>query len=223
MRRISRVLIILISGLLLSFLVGQMVLAEEDNRSVIDVMDNIEKDESTEIDGEGPSEQNSEDVVPSLQDQNIFMLLLRIIFYLILIIALIVALSKFLSSRQRKMGQHRIIQNLGGSSLGSNKSLQLVKVGGKIYLIGVGDQVNLIKELTNPEEIEQINQDLADQESVLSKNIFSFIKSKLNPQEDSDDSNPFKTVFQKSIEKQQHQRDQIKTDLNGSEEERRFR
>ncbi len=52
--------------------------------------------------------------------------------------------------------QHRMMKNVGGLSLGQHKSIQLVVIGGSYYLIGVGDEVRLLKEITDPKEIEAL-------------------------------------------------------------------
>nr|WP_249023452.1 hypothetical protein [Planococcus salinarum] len=54
-----------------------------------------------------------------------------------------------------------------------------MKVGGQIYLIGVGDQVTLIKEFTEDDEIHGIEKDVETQASpLLPKTVTSFIKEK---------------------------------------------
>ena len=45
------------------------------------------------------------------------------------------------------------MKNMGGISLGQHKSIQLVVIGETYYLIGVGDDISLLKEITDPEEI----------------------------------------------------------------------
>ena len=52
--------------------------------------------------------------------------------------------------------QHRLMKNVGGLSLGQQKSIQLVIIGETYYLIGVGDEVRLLKEITDPDEIEAL-------------------------------------------------------------------
>ena len=48
------------------------------------------------------------------------------------------------------------MKNLGGISLGQQKSIQLVVVGESYYLIGVGEDIRLLKEITDPDEIEHL-------------------------------------------------------------------
>ena len=48
------------------------------------------------------------------------------------------------------------MKNMGGISLGQHKSIQLVVIGESYYLIGVGDDIRLLKEITDPDEIDKL-------------------------------------------------------------------
>jgi flagellar protein FliO/FliZ len=49
------------------------------------------------------------------------------------------------------------VEMAGGISLGARRSIQFVKIGSSLYLLGVTDQqVNLIHIVHDPEEIESI-------------------------------------------------------------------
>jgi len=75
-----------------------------------------------------------------------------VIVALVVVIALIVFTLRFLSSRTRVWGQNRSLRSLGGIALGQNKSLQVIEAGGKVYLIGVGENVTLIDRIDDAEE-----------------------------------------------------------------------
>jgi len=75
-----------------------------------------------------------------------------VIVALIIVITLIVFTLRFLSSRTRTWGQNRSLRSLGGIALGQNKSLQVIEVGGKVYLVGVGENVTLIDRIDDAEE-----------------------------------------------------------------------
>lgn len=95
----------------------------------------------------------------------------QLFLYTLLILALIYGLIKFLALRQKKLKPNQAVKLMGGTPLGNNKSLQFVKVGEKIYLLGVADQVTLIKEFASDAEIKQIEQDLDNQPEILSNAI----------------------------------------------------
>src|SRR5699024_6679095 len=51
------------------------------------------------------------------------------------------------------------LENIGGISVGQQKSVQIIRIGDKMYLLGVGSNVELLKELSE-EESENILQDM---------------------------------------------------------------
>jgi|SRR5690625_327388 len=74
---------------------------------------------------------------------------IKMIFALLLVLALIYLLLTFVKKRNRLFQQSSILENLGGISVGQNKSIQLVRIGDKVYIIGVGDNVEMLQELTD--------------------------------------------------------------------------
>ncbi|MEG0259005.1 MAG: flagellar biosynthetic protein FliO [Lysinibacillus sp.] len=78
---------------------------------------------------------------------------IKMVLALVFVIALFYALIKFLNKRNLKYQHNQMVQNLGGLSLGAQKSVQLLQVGDSLYLVGVGDDIQLLKEITNEEEV----------------------------------------------------------------------
>ncbi|MCY8524149.1 flagellar biosynthetic protein FliO, partial [Bacillus atrophaeus] len=56
----------------------------------------------------------------------------------------------------------------GGTSVGQNRSVQLIKVGKRVLVVGVGDTIQLLKEIDNEEEREAI---LAQHEEAMSSKV----------------------------------------------------
>ena len=77
----------------------------------------------------------------------------RIVFALLFVIVFLFALLKFINRKNRMFNQHELMKNIGGLSLGQNKSIQLVVIGETYFIVGVGDEVRLLKEITDAEEI----------------------------------------------------------------------
>jgi flagellar protein FliO/FliZ len=205
--------------------VHHLVLAEgSKNPSVYDVLNNnqdIEQEkESTNGNLQQEQQQQKDD-----QDQSVlfgkstnqpsgFELFLQLLFYLVIVIAMIYGLIKFLAVRQKKLQPNQLFQVMGGTQLGQNKSIQLVKVGESLYLLGVADQVNLIKEITNPQEITQIEDSMVDKESVMVKSFVDLLKSKLKTEEHTSNPSSFQSVFKQSIENQHVKREKLVQDLD---------
>lgn len=74
-------------------------------------------------------------------------------FALIFVVGLLYAMLKFMSRKNRLYDKNRLMKNLGGLSLGQQKSVQLIVVGDAYYLVGVGEDIRLLKEITDEKEI----------------------------------------------------------------------
>lgn len=77
--------------------------------------------------------------------------LIWVIVALLLVIGLIVLLIKWLASRNRGWGTNRALRSLGGIPLGQNKSLQVVELSGRLYVVGVGESITLLDKIDDPD------------------------------------------------------------------------
>lgn len=89
-------------------------------------------------------------------DTGAYSYLVWVIFVLIVIIALIVFLIRYLGKKNRGWFGGRSVRTLGGVGLGQNKSLQIIEIGGSVYLIGVGEDISLIDKISEPEQVEML-------------------------------------------------------------------
>ncbi|MEC1892781.1 flagellar biosynthetic protein FliO [Cytobacillus firmus] len=71
-------------------------------------------------------------------------------------IGLLYALLKFINKKSKVYNRSQLVENLGGTALGANRSVQLIKVGKRILVVGVGENIQLLKEIDNSEEYSQI-------------------------------------------------------------------
>lgn len=133
----------------------------------------------------------------------------QLIFYTLIILVLIYALIRFLALKQKKLQPNQAVNLIGGTALGNNKSLQLVKVGGKVYLIGVADQITLIKEFSNADEINTIESDLEKQPTFFTNSLFSFSKNMPSTSE----YGGFDQLFNQSLSKQKEKQNQLEKAL----------
>ncbi|HEY8528868.1 MAG TPA: flagellar biosynthetic protein FliO [Paenibacillaceae bacterium] len=78
---------------------------------------------------------------------------LWVIFVLVLVVAAILWLLRLLARRGRGFWASRSMRHLGGMALGTNKSIQVVEWNGRIYVLGVGDDVTLIDAIRDPETV----------------------------------------------------------------------
>ena len=77
---------------------------------------------------------------------------LNMIGALIFVIAILYFLLKFVNKKNQSYQQNRIVQHLGGTSLGANRSVQIVKAGKQILILGVGEDVKLLSEVVDEQE-----------------------------------------------------------------------
>lgn len=160
-------------------------------------------------------EQPAEAAAP--EEKSFIVVIGQLIFYTLLIVFMIYGLIKFLSMKQKNLQPNQAVKLMGGTALGNNKSLQLVKVGGQIYLIGVGDQVTLIKEFSEDDEINGIEKDVETQASpLLPKTVTSFIKEKVGGHLEKNPSQTkgFEQLFKQSLDKQRKKQDKLESDLS---------
>lgn len=87
--------------------------------------------------------------------------LVVVILALAVVIVLIMLLIRFLASRNPLWTRAGAIRHLGGIGVGQQKSVQLVQVGGKLYVIGVGNDIRLLDKIEDEAEIRGILASLA--------------------------------------------------------------
>lgn len=126
--------------------------------------------------------------------------IIKTVFALILVLGLIYLLIKFLSKRNKMFQQVKALENLGGISVGQNKSIQVVRIGSQVFLVGVGENVEMLQEITD----EQVKQDLlhsdeqAGDASQASQWLPTFLQSKTDEKNRTSD---FKQLFTKELDK----------------------
>ena len=205
-------LVVLISCLLTIIIPNPFVYADSSN-----VLDWIESDESDKI-----SEQQTEEQNQVVQEtKSLPAIIGSLFFYTLLIILMIYGLIKFLAIRQKKLLPNQVMKTVGGMQLGNNKSLQMIKIGKKIYLLGVSDTINLIKEFTDEEEIKEIERNLHNNEMNISKSIFNKVKDKTIKNVNTKSNGNFQQLFQQSIDRIRGKQNQINLRINESKENKK--
>ncbi|WP_051991371.1 flagellar biosynthetic protein FliO [Shouchella xiaoxiensis] len=81
---------------------------------------------------------------------------LKMIGALLLVVLLLVGLLKFVNKRARSFQETKAMSLVSGVSLGANRSVQLVKVGDKLLVVGVGESVQLLHTIEDQAEIEAL-------------------------------------------------------------------
>lgn len=85
-----------------------------------------------------------------------FGMMLKVILFLVVIIGIFLFIMKILSQKNKMFQSSRSIKSIGGLGLGPNKSVQVVQIGNSLYILGVGNDVELVSRIDDPEEIQYI-------------------------------------------------------------------
>lgn len=181
---------------------------DNDNRSVADGFNTPEgqaplvgenEDNEQPVVGSEATENNVEDI---LQDQSLFGMFFQLFLALAVIIFMIYMLIRFIGKRSQSYQTHRTLQNIGGVHVGANRSIQLVRVGERILVVGVGESIQLLKEIDDEAEIKKILDDYEVQqvEQQISS-IYKWVQTKISPkgEEKSNSSMYFKGLLEHQL------------------------
>lgn len=127
--------------------------------SVLDCLENEAdcEEEQTNV-NESADETDDANVAggETFQSTSLVFSILKMIIALLFVLSLIYGIVLILRKRNRLLEQNDIIENFGGITVGPNKSIQLIRIGSHVYAVGVGDHVDLMLEITEPEVIEAL-------------------------------------------------------------------
>ncbi len=80
----------------------------------------------------------------------------KMIFATVFVVGLLYFILKMINKKSKMYKSSQLVENLGGTALGTNRSVQLIKVGNRILIVGVGENIQLLKEIEDQEEYNQI-------------------------------------------------------------------
>jgi len=123
--------------------------ADSTSSGEISAYDSIQK-------GEEKKTSPSSTKVADSGSPTVFPLFIKFIFSFILVLVLLIGLLRFLSKRSRQIQSNGIVLPLGGHVLGNNKSLQVLLIGQTIYIVGVGENVTMIRSISQGEEYQHL-------------------------------------------------------------------
>jgi len=79
------------------------------------------------------------------------MMIVKVLFFLIVIIGIFFVIVKILAKKSTFLSG-RSIRSIGGLPLGQNKSIQVVVIGKSLYIVGVGDNIQLLEKISDEQE-----------------------------------------------------------------------
>lgn len=81
---------------------------------------------------------------------------IKMILATIFVLFLLYFVLKFVNTKSNMFRNSRLMDNLGGIPLGSNRSVQIIKVGKRILVVGVGENIQLLKEIDDEDEYREL-------------------------------------------------------------------
>jgi len=197
-----------------------------ENQSVSDYLKNPIEEEQPASENNGINDNssvvNNEDTKPvgiSVWD------VVKAVTAFAFVIGLLLFLLKFISKKSRSYNQTQLLDNLGGIPLGNHKSIQIVKVGNRILIVGVGENIQLLKEITNPEDYNEIIEgfnakmdQLASPSDIVTK-VMNLTKGNLatkkaNSDKDNGTGATFQNMFNKQLNEMKNSRKKMLDELD---------
>ena len=164
----NRIKLIVICIGLIGLFLPISVEAASDTGGFVDELfrDDVEKDEPMEENSEVESN-NSEDksILGDKGPTNPIILFIQIILTLAFIIGLIYVLLKFMNKKNKLFKHAATLENIGGIPLGTNKSIQIIRIGERFFVVGVGENVELLSEITDEKTLETLMKDQSTEQA----------------------------------------------------------
>jgi flagellar protein FliO/FliZ len=136
-----------------------------------------------------------------------FSMIVRVIFFLIVIILLFFVLIKFIAKKNKGSFFGNSVRSLGGVPLGQNKSIQIVEIGHSLFVVGVGDNIQLLDKINDEDEVAYISellnssQDQSNGFGSLSKWMSKLQVRKKEIEEDVEITSSFQQMFHDKLQR----------------------
>ncbi len=189
------------------------IFSHEAIASTANVTDWVNEEENGKDSQTDQEQMNQDEQLEQGQDEeggSMLFDLIRLFFALVLVLALIYVLLKFLNKRNKLFSKVRALESLGGVSVGQNKSVQIIRLGDRFYLLGVGDNVDLLQEITDASVKAELQRqgEMQQGTSGVLADIFSS-KEKGSPSASESDSSNFKDLFSTELKKLKNNRGKL--------------
>lgn len=145
--------------------------------------------------------------------------LLWVLFVLAIVVVLLFFTVKFLANKNKSFLAPRGIRSLGGIGVGANSSVQVLNISGRIYIVGVGQQVTLLDKETDPTLVAEIIESFSTptQSNFVSvKDWISNFKRNNSDELDVEDvswnqTQSFESLLQSKLDKQAERKQQLES------------
>ncbi|PLR97266.1 flagellar biosynthesis protein FliZ [Bacillus sp. T33-2] len=131
--------------------------AEQLNKSVKDYYENPKANSDSKADSETKqdTEKGQESAKVGVTAWDFIKMILATAF----VAGLLYFLLRFINKKSISYKSSQLVENLGGTSLGGNRSVQVIKAGSRLLVVGVGENIQLLTEIDDPDEYRQVLED----------------------------------------------------------------
>ncbi len=190
---------------------------------VDEMFGNEEKKIETDKQNEENVENETQEEEGTYEPPNMFISTVKLVFALAIIIILIYFVLKIVNGKNKTVQKTRSLENLGGIPLGTNKSLQTVRIGERIYVIGVGDTVEMLLEVTDEKtksELMANNPTDYNPTNLVKTFLPKTKKVETNDKFENSQTQTFTNMFQKELESLVKGRQKVRKDFTKKEGDR---
>ncbi|WP_050181442.1 flagellar biosynthetic protein FliO [Domibacillus robiginosus] len=187
--------------------------ALSDKSSVQDCIknpDSCEQEQPAENNSQGAADENAGASVGIGLGE-----IVRVTAALAFVVALLYFLLRFVNKKSRSYQESHVVHHLGGTPLGGSRSIQVVRVGERVLVLGVGEDVSLLKEIDDPDERAHLINRYEEQADKLIQpgQIVSKLKKRLEGESEPKESASFKQEFEQKISELKKNRQQAIREL----------
>ncbi len=149
-----------------------------------------------------------------------FLDVVRMVGALVFVVALLYFLLRFINKKSRSYQENHTVRHLGGTALGGSRSVQVVKVGSRVLILGVGENVALLKEIEDEEERNELLARYEEQLDAMMQpsDIINRMKSQVERKKQTTGSSDFKQELERKMADLKKSRGQAVQDLTDREQ-----
>lgn len=139
---------------------------------------------------------------------SLVVVILKMVLALFLVLGLIYILLQFLKRKNKLFMKSNALENIGGITVGSNKSMQIVRIGSRFFVVGVGENVEILHEITDQEVVQDLLDDGENDQKPANRFMASLMGNKQAETKQNDERN-FKQLFTRELRNLKQNRKKI--------------
>lgn len=205
----KQITVMLIMFLMFTILPSNMVHADSTVKDCLESgTDCLEQESISEEEGSLLTDEKAE--TSSKNTGSIVINLFKIFFALVLVLILIYLLLALIKRKSKISVHSHALENLGGISVGQQKSIQIIRIGDKVYAIGIGNDVTMLDEITDEAVIRQLEENATGDAQPFSIIQNLFMKKATSRKQDEDSAHhSFQSNLEDELQKLKSNREQL--------------